>query len=111
LWAFSSGHSDTWQTIIFTTLTLGQMGNVLALRSETDSIFSIGFFSNRKLIGAVLLTILLQMAAIYLPFMQDIFKTQPLSLLELAFCFGMSILVFFGVEAIKWIRRLQSARA
>lgn len=109
IWAHSAGHADTWQTMIFTTLTLAQMGNVLAVRSETDSVFSIGFFSNRKLIGAVLLTILLQLSVIYLPFMQEIFNTRPLTLTELAVSFGFSVLLFFGVEAIKWVRRQLSS--
>ncbi|MHB0923447.1 MAG: cation transporting ATPase C-terminal domain-containing protein, partial [Bellilinea sp.] len=95
----------------FTTLTLAQMGNVLGVRSETDSTFSIGFFSNRKLIGAVLLTILLQLAVVYVPFLQNIFNTQPLSLLELVICFAFSIVLFFGVEVIKLIRRTSKARA
>ncbi len=111
IWAFSSGRSETWQTMIFTTLTLAQMGNVLGVRSETDSTFSIGFFSNRKLIGAVLLTILLQLAVVYVPFLQNIFNTQPLSLLELVICFAFSIVLFFGVEVIKLIRRTSKARA
>src|SRR5574340_615068 len=110
IWAHSAGHADTWQTMIFTTLTLAQMGNVLAVRSETDSVFSIGFFSNRKLIGAVLFTVLLQMAVIYIPFMQKIFNTRPLTLTELAVSLGFSMLLFFGVEAIKWVRRLLAAK-
>lgn len=111
MWAFSGGRLETWQTMIFTTLTLAQMGNVLAIRSETDSTFRIGFFSNPKLIGSVLITILLQMAVVYVPFLQNIFKTQALSLVELAICFGFSIVIFFGVELIKLIRRNLKARA
>ncbi len=94
-----------WQTMVFTVLCLGQMGNVLALRSERESVFTQGLFSNKPLLGAFLLTILLQMATIYVPFLNPVFKTQPLSLNELLITVGLSSIVFFSVEADKWLRR------
>jgi Ca2+-transporting ATPase len=101
----ATGHTANWQTMIFTTVTIAQMGKVMAVRSDLDSTFKIGFFSNRLLIGAVLLTILLQMAVIYVPFLQTVFKTRPLPLMDLLVSLGLSIILFFGVEIIKWFRR------
>jgi Ca2+-transporting ATPase len=97
--------SPTWQTMIFTTLTLSQMGNVLAIRTERQSLFKVGLFSNRAILGAVLLTFLLQMAVVYVPFMQGIFNTIPLPLPDLAISLVMSTVVFFGVEIKKWFVR------
>ena len=97
--------NPAWQTMVFTTLCLAQMGNALAIRSDKHSLFSIGVFSNPALIGAVLLTVGLQLAVIYVPFLQELFKTVPLSPLELGICLGMSTLVFGAVEAVKWIGR------
>ncbi len=77
-WAWSTG-SAYWQTMVFTSLTLGQMGNVLALRTESESVFRKGLFSNRAVAGAVVLTILLQMAVVYVPFLQGVFKTAAAS--------------------------------
>ena len=94
-----------WQTMVFTVLCLSQMGNVLALRSERESVFTQGLFSNKPLLGAVLLTVLLQMATIYVPFLNPVFKTQPLSLFELLITAVLSSVVFFAVEADKWLRR------
>ena len=105
IYARATGHVETWQTMIFTTLTIAQMGNVMAVRSDTDSTFKIGFFSNRVLVGAVLLTVLLQLAVIYIPFLQGIFNTTALSLTDLLVSVGLSIVLFFGVEIIKWTRR------
>ena len=105
-WAIKTGHTS-WQTIVFTVLCLSQMGNVLALRSEKESFFSLGLFSNIPLLGAVFLTFMLQMATIYVPFLNSIFKTQPLTLSELIICLVLSSVVFFGVETAKWIRRKQ----
>jgi Ca2+-transporting ATPase len=49
-------------------------------------------------------TFLLQLAVIYLPFFNDLFKTEALSLVELAACLGLSALVFHAVELEKWLR-------
>jgi Ca2+-transporting ATPase len=90
---------------VFTVLTLSQLGHVLAVRSETDSLFTQGIFSNRFLIGAVLFTFGLQMATIYLPWLNPIFKTEALTPDELGFCLAMSSVVFVGVEIEKWLVR------
>jgi P-type Ca2+ transporter type 2C len=94
--------SPAWQTMTFTTLTLAQMGNALATRSERDSIFKIGLLTNKALLGSILLTFALQMAVIYVPFLNDVFQTIPLTLTELAISLGFSTIVFFSVEAFKF---------
>ena len=103
-WAITTGHSH-WQTMAFTVLCLSQMGNVLAIRSEKESLFSLGIFSNRPLIGAVILTFALQMATIYVPFLQPIFKTEALTFGELTFALAMSSVVFIAVEIEKYFKR------
>ncbi|MBN1136331.1 MAG: cation-translocating P-type ATPase, partial [Anaerolineae bacterium] len=103
--------NPAWQTMVFTTLCLAQMGNALAIRSDRYSLFSIGVFTNPALVGAVVLTFALQMAVVYVPFMQDLFQTVALSPLELAICLGASTLVFWAVEAVKWIGRQRSRTA
>jgi Ca2+-transporting ATPase len=103
-WLFYTG-SAHWQTMVFTVLCLSQLANVLAIRSERESLFTQGLFSNRPLLGAVLLTFLLQLAAIYVPSLNGIFKTAPLSLGELALAIGISSVAFWGVEGEKWLKR------
>jgi Ca2+-transporting ATPase len=95
----------TWQTMIFTTLTLAQMGNALATRSKRDSLFTIGITTNRVMLGAVFLTFILQLAVIYLPFLQRLFKTEALSGYELLICLLMSTVVFWATEIEKWFLR------
>jgi Ca2+-transporting ATPase len=111
-WALSNGNAH-WQTMVFTVLTLSQMAHVLAIRSESESLLRLGLWSNRPLLGAVLLTFALQMATIYMPALNPIFKTEPLSLAELVLCIGASAVVFVAVEIEKWWRRrmLRSAPA
>jgi Ca2+-transporting ATPase len=106
-WALSTGHAH-WQTMVFTVLTLGQMAHVMAIRSETVPLWRLGLGSNRPLLGAVLLTFALQMATIYVPWLNPIFKTEPLSLSELALCLGAASVVWVVVEMEKaWRRALR----
>jgi Ca2+-transporting ATPase len=99
-----AGHA-AWQTQVFSTLTLAQLALALALRSEHDSLFQIGLSSNRLLLLAVGLTVALQLAVIYMPLLQHLFATVPLSLSELVASLSFSTLLFWGVELQKWLRR------
>jgi len=101
----TGGHDNTWQTMTFTVLCLSQMGHVLAIRFDRDSFFSKNIFANKFLLGAVVLTFVLQLATIYIPSLQPIFKTTPLSFAELAFSLGIATVVFFAVEAEKFVKR------
>jgi Ca2+-transporting ATPase len=103
-WSITSGNSH-WQTMVFTVLCLTQLGNVLAIRSEQQSLFKIGLLSNKPLLGAVVLTFLLQMATIYVPVLNRVFKTEPLTLGELLIAVAASSIVFFAVEIEKLVRR------
>ncbi len=103
-WAWRTGHA-TWRTMVFTTLTLSQMGNALAIRSERDSLFSIGLLSNKFMLAAVLLTFVLQLAVVYVPFLQEIFHTVALPVEDLLISLVLSTVVFWAVEAKKWWSR------
>jgi Ca2+-transporting ATPase len=109
-WTIKAGDPN-WQTMVFTVLCLSQMGNVLAIRSERESLFSQGLRSNLPLLGAFILTFLLQMATIYVPFLNPVFKTKPLSAWELLVTLAMSSVVFFAVETEKLIRRIRDEKA
>jgi len=94
-----------WQTMVFTTLALAQLGHVLAIRSERESLFSQGFFTNLPLAATVTVTLALQLAAVYLPIMNAILKTEPLDLGDLALAVGAACGLFFAVEIEKWRAR------
>ncbi len=103
-WALHNG-SEHWQTMVFTVLTLSQLSHVMAIRSEKESLFSIGIFSNGWMTASIAITFTLQLAAIYLPVFNAIFKTTPLMVSELLLCLVLSSVVFFAVEAEKWLVR------
>lgn len=103
-WAIKSENSH-WQTMTFTVLCLSQMGHVMAIRSERESIFKIGVFSNKPMLGALILTVALQIMIIYTPFFNDIFRTQPLTFYELSLTILASSVVFWALELEKWIKK------
>jgi P-type Ca2+ transporter type 2C len=92
-----------WQTIVFNVLCLSQMGHVMAIRSDKQSLFSVGIFSNKPLIASVFLSFLLQFIITYSPLLQPVFKTESLTLYEFLLVGVLSSLVFFVVEIEKLI--------
>jgi len=102
---FIDSSQPHWQTMVFTVLCLSQMGHVLAIRSEQESFFQQGALSNKPLLGAVFLTFALQLATIHVPFLNPIFKTEPLTAGQLAVTILLSTVVFLAVEIEKAIKR------
>jgi Ca2+-transporting ATPase len=109
-WFFHVG-SGRWQTMVFTVLCLAQLANVLAIRSERASLFTQGLLSNPPLLGAVALTVLLQLATIYVPVLNGVFKTEPLHPTELAMAFGVAAVVFFSVLILSYRQSNTEGRA
>jgi len=103
-WAISRD-AEYWQTVVFTVLTVSQLFHSLAVRSESESLLRIGLFTNLPMLGAVSLTLLLQIAVIYLPAMNILFHTQPLPAFDLVVCLVLSSLVLVAVEIEKWLMR------
>jgi Ca2+-transporting ATPase len=97
-----------WQTMVFTTLTLSQVAFAMAVRSDRQSIFRIGFLTNRSLILATFLTFGLQMALIYVPFLNDVFSTTALQAREIALALGLSGFMIVVTEVVKWFDRRRS---
>ncbi len=108
-WAIGTGHTH-WQTIAFNVLCLSQMGHVIAIRSKR-SFFRTPFFSNPALLGAVALTFGLQALVTFVPFFQEIFHTEALTMEEFMVVTVLSTVVFFGVELEKGVRRWRRGRA
>jgi Ca2+-transporting ATPase len=106
-WGWSIG-DEYWPTMIFTTLTLSQMGNALAIRSQRDSLFKIGLLTNKPMLIAVVFTLVLQLVVTYWPPAQSLLGTQTLPPAELAVSLVVSTFVFWAIELSKWIRRRRS---
>lgn len=88
-------------TMSLTVLASLQWWNAWNVRSQEHSIFSGKLFSNPYLIGATMIVILLQLFAIYSPFMQEILKTTALSLSQLL----IAVLASFSIIVVEELRK------
>jgi P-type Ca2+ transporter type 2C len=100
-----SGNMRYAQTMAFTTLVFFSLFTVFNARSDERSAFA-GLFSNKWLWGAVLLSLLLQVAVIYLPFLQQAFSTTSLGLGDWLFCAAVGSSVLWLRELSKMVIRL-----
>ena len=96
-----------WQTMTFTVLCFAQLGNVIAIRSRRESVFSLGLLTNKPMLGAITLTVALQLMVVYVPFFNDLFSTQPLTWEEMGITVAVSSVVFWAVEIQKLVSRMQ----
>ncbi|GAB4175568.1 MAG: cation-translocating P-type ATPase [Coleofasciculaceae cyanobacterium] len=101
---------DRWQTMVFTTLCLAQMGHALAIRSNTRLMVEVNPFSNPYVLLSVAVTSILQLMLVYVEPLRNFFNTHYLSGLELLVCIGFSALVFIWIEAEKLFIRWYIAR-
>jgi P-type Ca2+ transporter type 2C len=104
-WHYFTGY-EGWQTMMFTTLTFAQVWQAIGIRSGNDSIFKVGLLSNKPLLGLALVVVAAQLAAIYVPALQDYLKTTALSLPNLLLNIGAGALVLVYAEIEKlWLLR------
>lgn len=89
------------RTVAFLVLALAQLFNMFNLRSLSDSIFKIGFLSNKNTVIGFFVSLILIIFVIYLPFLQSIFGFKPLSGLEFIIMFVAASLVLFVAELYK----------
>jgi Ca2+-transporting ATPase len=93
------------RTAALATLACSQLFHAFNCRSMRHSVFKLKFSTNPQLVGAVALSFLLQMAVIYAPFLQPIFKTTSLSLLDLGAIMVFSTLPLWTMELVKALNR------
>ncbi|MBI4948843.1 MAG: cation-translocating P-type ATPase [Deltaproteobacteria bacterium] len=93
------------QTMAFTVLVFCQKFHVFNCRSAFESVFRIGFFSNRTLNLSVLVILSTQLLLIYIPALEGIFKVVPLSLFDWGIVVAASIQPLVLMEIVKWVRK------
>ena len=99
-----------WQTMVISVVTFSQLAHVMAIRSETQSLFTQGLLSNKPLLGSVVLMVLFQFAVIYMPMLNALFSTQPLGSVEIGWTLLCGFIIFCAVEIEKWMRRRSQRR-
>lgn len=104
VWSLESGFSlSKLQTMVFTLVVFSEMFNAFNWRSDRYSVFSLGLFTNKALIYAVLTTVVLQLMVIYVPFLQLAFSTVPLSLPEWGIILALASTTLISMEIVKHI--------
>jgi Ca2+-transporting ATPase len=104
-WRAEGVDVQTAETMAFVTLTLCELLRAFTVRSERLSIFQIGLFSNRYMVGAVLLSLVLLMAVVFVPALQPIFNTHALSWTEWEIVIGLALIPAVSEEITKWFLR------
>ncbi|KPG74218.1 calcium-translocating P-type ATPase, PMCA-type [Enterococcus sp. RIT-PI-f] len=94
----------TANTMAFATLVFGELTRAYAVRSETRSIFSIGLFSNSAMNKAFVVSLAMQLAVLFIPFLQDIFRVTSLNVTEWIIVIGLSLIPLIVSELNKLIR-------
>jgi Ca2+-transporting ATPase len=111
-WSYHGGASEeTWRTMVFTVLAFLQLSHALVVRSERESIFKLGFGTNRVLLIVLVVSATVQLALVYVPLLQPIFETTALTATELAVVLLVTPIPFIAVEIEKWFTRRREARA
>ncbi len=115
-WAYQYTHRpgypepDSWKTMVFTTLCLAQMGHAIAIRSNNRLIIEMNPLSNPYVLGAVVVTSILQLMLIYVPPLRAFFGTHILDSTQLLVCMGFSALMFVWIEGEKIFFRVMGKR-
>jgi Ca2+-transporting ATPase len=110
-WELADGSDPVrTQTVAFTTIVFFELFLVFAIRSPRQTLWQIGFRTNKKLIYAVLLSMALQLMVIYVPFFQAAFHTEPLTASDWVRTLVISFSAYLLVELLKLVRQ-RSSRA
>jgi len=100
-WAQARTSVEEARTIAFCSLVAFEWFRAFNARSDEHTVFKLGILSNRYLVGAIFLAVLLQIAVVYLPFLQIAFHTVPLSIEK----WGVAVLAGGSLFAIEELRK------
>lgn len=107
-WAANRGYDvKTQQTMVFTVLCFVQLANALSVRFVYPAVFSSLIFANKGMWGSIIVTVMLQLGIVYVPFMQPIFKTAPLQWKAMLLVIVITIGSFLCIELIKLLHKKQ----
>jgi potassium/sodium efflux P-type ATPase len=98
-------------TMTFATIVAAQVGAVFGCRTDRSSVFKIGLFSNRLVLGGIVVELCILGLLMYVPFLQSVFNTAPLGLVEWAFVLAWIPIIFLVDELRKALLRLREHRS
>jgi Ca2+-transporting ATPase len=92
----------------FVTLSASELVRAYTARSERASLFRLGVFSNKYMQYAVLISIVLLLSVVYVPFLQPVFDTVPLGAREWRVVLPLLLVPGLAAEVTKAIARLRT---
>ena len=105
-WVAKQGYDvRTQQSAVFTTLCFVQLANALSVRSVYHSMFSGDIFANRGMWGAIILTVVLQLLIVYVPFLHPIFKTKTLAWNVMSVILLVTLACTLCIELVKYFNK------
>jgi len=107
LWGLDIPHA---QTLVFATLVLAELLRAYTSRSELAPLWQVGLFSNRNMLWATGSSLLVLLAIVYVPFLEPVFHTVPLTLQQWGLILPLALLPAIGAEVTKAILRAREAR-
>jgi len=108
--SMSNPNLPVWQTVAFATLTLSELLRAFTARSERISVFKLGVFSNKTMNMAVLFSTVVVIAVIYVPFLNVIFGTVPLALVDWLWILPFSLMASVAAELTKIYLRARARK-
>jgi Ca2+-transporting ATPase len=101
-----TGSLESARTYAFTTLIFSELLRAYTSRSETYSVFRIGFFSNKFMLGGTLISFLLLLIVLYVPSLRSVFDTTFLSIRDWDIIIAFGLIPFVAAEVSKiFLRR------
>jgi Ca2+-transporting ATPase len=107
--AYYALNLEQWQTMMFTAIAFMQVAQAFATRSSTQSLRTIGFTTNRLMLGIAALVVGLQILVLYTP-LQSFLDLDALSPVDLAICAGLALSLLAIIEAVKAVNRVRVVR-
>jgi Ca2+-transporting ATPase len=103
-------HAQIAETMAFATLSFSELLRAFTARSETFLLFRLGVFTNRAMVLAGLSSLILLLVAVYLPALEPIFDTYPLTFEQWEIILPLLIVPSVAAEVTKWIMGRTSSR-
>lgn len=97
---------ETGRTMAFITLSFSQFGNSLSVRSLDKSLLKLGIISNKHLIGAIVLSSILMLSVVIVPFLREVFSLTLLGPLNWIYVLGLSLIPLISGEIFKKLRNV-----
>jgi P-type Ca2+ transporter type 2C len=102
--AYHETDQPEWQTMIFTSIAFLQVFQAIGTRSARESLSTIGWTSNRLMLGIAGAVVALQLLALYTP-LNDFLDLEPLGVWDLLLCIGTGVALLLTLEVVKTVKR------